>query len=302
MPPRAETSAYSDLISNLTKAVFFRTLKSIKKMYPEIFNIEDGTLQQEKENSISGLGILQIQKEGAPLQYDTPELGYAFTYNQVRRSLGFRITKEMQIFDRFDVMKKMPAELAKSVVRTVEVVAANVFNLGTSTSMLTGGDGQPLFSTAHPMRYGGTQANMPATPGDLSVTTLREMLLMFDDWVDHKGNDADIECREIWVPKENRFKLYELLKSAQKPETANNEINAFKDENIVGKVWKRLTDPDCFIGLASKQDHKLKLKWKLKGDPQQETDFDTGDYKVKDEIIFAIGFTDWLGVAYNPGA
>jgi hypothetical protein len=66
--------------------------------------------------------------------------------------------------------------------------SAAVLNNGfTNSSQYYGGDGVPLFSTAHPLVSGGTNSNRPATASDLNETSLENAVIQIAAWTDERG-------------------------------------------------------------------------------------------------------------------
>ena len=69
---------------------------------------------------------------------------------------------------------------------TKQVKAAAVLNNGFNPTVV-GGDGVSLFSTAHPLVSGGTNANTPTTPADLNETSLENAVIQIAAWTDERG-------------------------------------------------------------------------------------------------------------------
>ncbi len=69
---------------------------------------------------------------------------------------------------------------------TKQTKAAAILNNGFDTNY-DGGDGVELFSTAHPLVSGGVNSNEPATPADLSETSLEAAVIQIAAWTDERG-------------------------------------------------------------------------------------------------------------------
>ena len=61
----------------------------------------------------------------------------------------------------------------------------------------TGGDGQSLFSTAHPLVNGGTNGNRPSTAVDLNETSLEAAVIAIGKYTDERGKNRSKTCKFI---------------------------------------------------------------------------------------------------------
>src|SRR6185436_19769393 len=133
---------------------------------------------------------------------------------------------------------KYERALIKSAIDLQEVKAALLFNNGFTTTdddgfEASGFDGLQLFSTAHTRLDGGvTWRNRPSTDIDLSVTGLQNALIDLENTVDDRGRPQYLRPKVIVINPEDRFTAKEILESEYKPGTANNEVNALKDEGL----------------------------------------------------------------------
>ena len=107
---------------------------------------------------VSGFAGAAAKAEGASFQYVTAQELWTARYVMTTYALGFFITEEA-IEDGLygNLGSKYAAALARSMQYTKELEAAAVFNNGFDTNY-PGGDGQPLFSTAHSTVAAGDQA------------------------------------------------------------------------------------------------------------------------------------------------
>ena len=187
-----------------------------------------------------------------------------------------------------------------SAIETVEVLAAAIINNGFTTN---GPDGVPLFSTAHPLLAGGTQANRPTTDADLSVSSLMAALQTIEDMVDDRGKKIMTKAVLLVVPTGNMWTAAELLNSQQKPYTANNEINALQEKDLLHFVYHYLTDSDSWIVLAEKEKTRLKFFWRVKlGDLRRGNDFDTTNLKHLARMRCSMGYSHYQGTYGTSGA
>jgi len=134
--------------------VLFQKYREIQPVYAKIFDIRTSDRKYEKITGFSGFGSLVLKEEGTPISYEDPVQGYDTTFTHLTYGLGARITMEMTQDDLYNVISRLPAALADAVVRFKDTMAAEIFNNGfssTGTPFMSGGDGQYLFDTDHPL-------------------------------------------------------------------------------------------------------------------------------------------------------
>ena len=270
--------------------------------YDVCFNVENSDKQSEKDSYESGFTIMPVKQEGVAATYDTILPGIAQTYTHVTYALGYEITEEA-VEDNLrtpETFNKLPRALARSGEETVEVTSFNIFNNGFTTN---GFDGVPLFDLLHPNLGGGTQANEPSTPADLSVTSLTAGLTAVEQFVDEKGLKRPMKAKTLLVPVDLWYVADELLSSEFKPYTANNEVNAIKTKDLQYYVGHYLTDTDAWFLLAEKGMHHLKFFWRVRpGALKRGTDFDSTNLKHLARQRFSVGYSHWAGTYGSPGA
>jgi len=169
----------------------------------------------------------------------------------------------------------------------------------------TGADGLALCynnsGTGHTLLSGGTYVNKPATDVELSITALRAAIENIEQTVDERGLLVMKRPVLLVVSPSYQWEAKEILKSAQAPYTADNQINAFSDLDLKYSVYHYFDNPKAWFVLAPKGEHDLKFFWRTKPEFQNSDDFDTGDAKFKGFERFSVGFTDWRGVyGSNP--
>lgn len=108
----------------------------------------------EEIQTHAGLGFFQAFTESNGVTYDTPVPRFTKRYIPVIRTLGVKHTKQAEQKDLYGFIKKLGPMMADSAVATLNLLAANVLNLGFST--MTSPDGQPLFSASHPLIQNGS--------------------------------------------------------------------------------------------------------------------------------------------------
>ncbi len=114
--------------------------------------------------------------------------------------MGFAITEEAMEDNLYDSLsQRYTKALARAMAYTKQVKAAAILNSGFSGGP-TYGDGQTLFSTAHPLVSGGTNSNTFSTPADLNETSLEAAVIQIAGWTDERGLLIAAKPKKLIVP------------------------------------------------------------------------------------------------------
>jgi len=288
---------FTTIVAPGLREVFMVEYQQRKGQYETVFNVLSSSRQYEKDQGLAALGALNEKAEGATITYDSFVERYGKTYTHVTYALGIRIAMELQADDMYSVMAERTQALARSAAHTYETVAANIFINGFATA---GPDGVSLFNTAHP-KISGSQANRPSTAADLSVTSLKAALTTFRGTTDDQGLKLVLSPSLLWVSATDEWLAYELLRSENRPHSADNEINVLRNR-LEPFVWDYLTDTDAWGLLSAKSQHKLKFYNRMPVKTDASDDFDTKDGKFSVICRITAGFSDWRGTYGSPGA
>jgi phage major head subunit gpT-like protein len=286
-------------------AVIFSRFEKKKSKMDKVYHVKDSARSIEQTVTVAGFGTMSQIAEGAPTVYDDPIQGFDKTYQHTQFSLGFRTTKVALDDDRFGLISKLAGELGRSAYETIEVQAANTFNNGFSGSFV-GPDNVALFSTAHPLLGGGTQANKPTTDVDLDVPALQQALTTFRGFIDDRRKRIQVTPETLLVPGQLEFAAKEILGGAWKSDTANHTINSFLDRQDDGSfnkfvVWDYLTSSTAWFVLGEKEEIELRWYWRERFSTVHDIDFDSRSIKTAGWMRFSFGWSDYLGLYGSNG-
>lgn len=207
----------------------------IEKQWDKMFDTSTSEMAQERFAAMAYLPLAQLKTEGGPISFDN-NAGefYAINMTHIEVGLGYAITRKA-VDDNLYKSQFQPSNLGliQSFNQFKEINGAAVFNGGASTSntMQTGGDGQALFSTAHPTEQGGgiTIANRPTVDQDLGEgSLLNAMVSIRTNWRDNRGLKIMGRARKLLVPNALEPIAVRLTKSDLRPGTSNNDVNAIQ--------------------------------------------------------------------------
>lgn len=291
-----------DFIDNIDPAmseVLFEEYNRRPELFSRVFNVFDSGRNSEIDSQIFGFPTAPQKPEGTSVNYDEGGQGFDTTYTHVSYGQGFRVTKELRQDDLTGKIMRMPKALGTSMKNTVETVSVNLFNNGFST--VTGGDGSSLFASAHASASGSaTRSNILSTAADLSATSLKDAIVAFEDTNDDRGLPLLQNATTLYIPSALRWTAQELLKSRQKPGSADNDFNPLSETDLSWMINQYLTDDDAWFLIGDI--HFLKFFWRQRPMMDSTVDFDTDDAKWKLTSRFSVGHSDFLGVFGTPGA
>lgn len=273
--------------------------------YTSFCNMRTTTKSKVTDYKLTDLGALRLKGEGDAITYDDPISGPQKEHTPVRFALGYQITDEMTKNDLYGQTAKIERSLIKSAVDLQEVTAALLLNnaFGTTNAdgfTATGFDGLQLCSVSHTRLDGGAnQRNRPSTDADLGVTSLQNALTDFENYLDDRGRPSLIKPKLMIISSGDKWTAKELLGSEYKPGTANNEINALKDEGLSFQISHYKTDTDSWFLFGDL--HDCNFIWETRPRTGMEEDFDREIIKRKVVEGFVVGHGEWRGTWGSSG-
>ena len=295
-------SLYLNRLANL-EDVLFDEMPIEAGVFQRILKVRDmGNKPFVKTTTVASFGTVPVKTEGAPVTYEDMASGFDYSYQADTYELAFRASKEALDDEQEEVVSDAARALGASMNYTYDVDHANIFNNGFAAGT-TGPDGVALFSTSHPLIGGGTSGkNRPATDGDLSVAQLRVALNDIAQTVDDAGKLIHWRPKVLLVPYNAKWLAMELIGSELRADTADNAINAFKDDGLVVVATPYLTDFNAFFLLAEPSKHNVRTYWREKPNVLHDWDFETSSMKVKIRARWKKGWSDWRGVYGTSGS
>lgn len=285
-------------------ALFGLEYKRYGEEHKEIYETETSERSFEEETKLSGFSAAPVKGEGSAIAYDNAQEAFTARYNHETIALGFSITEEAIEDNLYDSLSaRYTKGLARAMAYTKQVKAANILNNGFS-SAYTGGDGQPLFSSAHPLVSGGTNSNVPATMVDLNETALENAVIQIAAWTDERGLLIAAKPRKLIIPPALQFTATRLLQTELRVGTTDNDINALKNNGSIPEGYAInhwLMDTNAWF-LTTDVPNGLKhfVRMPLKTD--MDGDFDTGNMRYKARERYSFGWSDPLGMWGSSGS
>jgi hypothetical protein len=272
--------------------------------HKEIYDQETSERSFEEETKLSGFSAAPVKNEGAAIQYDNAQEAWTARYNHETIAYGFSITEEAIEDNLYDSLSaRYTKALARGMAYTTQVKGAAILNNGFSTGF-TYGDGQSLFSTAHPLVSGGTNSNRPSTAADLNETSLEAAVIQIAAWTDERGLLIAAKPQKLIVPPALMFVATRLLETSLRVGTTDNDINALKNNGSIPQgytVNHFLTDSNAWF-LKTDVPNGLKHFVRTPMSTSMDGDFDTGNTRYKARERYSFGVSDPLGIFGSPGS
>jgi hypothetical protein len=285
-------------------ALFGLEYKRYGEEHKEIYETETSDRSFEEETKLSGFSAAPVKNEGQAISYDNAQEAWTARYNHETIAMGFSITEEAMEDNLYDSLSaRYTKALARAMAYTKQVKAAAILNNGFNAAV-TYGDGQALFSTAHPLVSGGTNSNRPATAADLNETSLEAAVIQIAGWTDERGLLIAAKPRKLIVPPALQFVATRLLETNLRVGTTDNDINALKNNGSVPEGYTInhwLTDTNAWF-LTTDVPNGLKHFVRVPLATSMDADFDTGNSRFKARERYSFGVSDSLGAYGSPGA
>jgi hypothetical protein len=272
----------------------------------EIYETETSERSFEEETKLSGFSAAPVKNEGNAIAYDNAQEAWTARYTHETIALGFSLTEEAIEDNLYDSLSaRYTKALARAMAYTKQVKSANVLNNGFNTSgSYNGGDGVPLFSASHPLVSGGTNSNTQTTATDLNETSLENSVIQIAAWTDERGLLIAAQPRKLIVPPALQFVATRLLETELRVGTADNDINAIKNNGSIPEGYTInhfLTDSNGWY-LTTDVPNGMKHFVRTPLQNSMDGDFDTGNVRYKSRERYSFGWSDPLGMYGSPGA
>ena len=284
-------------------ALFGLEYKNYENQHAEIFDTENSDRAFEEEVMLSGFENASVKSEGAAVVYDNAQETFTARYQHETIALAFALTEENIEDNLYDkISTRYTKALARSMANTKQVKAANVLN-NAFNNAFAGGDGVALCSDAHPI-IAGTFKNEPSTAADLSETSLEQAMIDIAAMTDERGLKIAARGMKMIIHPNQQFVAERLMKSGQRPGTADNDVNAMKSMGMVPQgfvVNNFLSDTESFF-IKTDVPNGLKHMVRAPIKTAMEGDFETGNVRYKARERYSFGWSDPRGIYGNPGA
>lgn len=306
--PVALRSQYSHLFGSSMLPVLEELFRFEMDQHPSrreaLFKVVSTDRDIWQSSEIHDMDLFAQVDEGTEYSFKRPKQGASKTLSVVKFGLGFSISEEMVEDGKFDLIADMIRKLAKSAKESQEIQAMSIFNNGFSSELTA--DGVSVFNAAHPLPSGGSYRNQLSVMADLSTTSLDTALSDFEtQFVGDSGIIYNKRPKALLVhPSQKRYAM-ELIGSELKADTADNNMNSFKQDGLQVISSPHLTDTDAWFLCDAPAETGLRI---ISRSPIQtkaagpDVGFTTDSILYKSRYREKIGVTHGYGVFGSQGA
>jgi hypothetical protein len=234
----------------LVKVIFDSTAGDSLVDHKQVFRLINGEDYDYKEMRLAGLGAMVQTPEGGNYYIDSPKYGSAKTLNPVKYTLGFRITKEMKMFNRIDAVSRFTKNLRKVMDEGKDIEVHKIYNNATSTTYGAGFDALALASNSHTCLDETPTTYDNYLGSDLSVAAMESALAYFSAVPNDRGFTMNIKPQKLVVNVSMQFKAFKLLEATNQPFEMSNTPNVITKWGLKPVVDRRLSSSTSWFVLG----------------------------------------------------
>src|SRR5271156_208361 len=218
-------------------AAVFGEYPKYQAQWSEIFSTYRSDKQVEQEVEMQYLPVASYRPEGAPTDIASMQQKYVTTYVHKYFSIGMIISRMAVMDNLYKSYFPMIAQAINDALdQAREIMGASIFNNGFNPAFPLG-DCQPFFSLLHPIT-GGTVANTPVTPVDLSEASIEQALIAIHQFKDQAGLTIKTKAVKLLVPATGEYVADRLLGSQFRTNTDINDISAIFNTKAVPQGYR----------------------------------------------------------------
>ena len=260
--PVAFQNQFGDLYGSSMLPVLEELFRMEYERHPsrrsQVFKTVSHDREIYQSTELHDMDLFSQMAEGEEYSFKRIKQGADKTLTIVKWGLGFSISEEMVDDGKFDLIADMVRKTARSGGESQEISAMNIINNGYGST--TTADGQPLFDSAHTLPSGGTFRNRLSANADLDKSSLEQALIDFEQvFVGDSGIIYRLVPKILLVSPNLKRYAKELVGSELQPDSANNNLNSLRDDNLMVMSSPHLTDTDQWQLLTMPEDHGLRI-------------------------------------------
>jgi hypothetical protein len=284
------------------RRVLMQSFREKPEMWLRAFHIDSTDRASFQDVAYTDFGAMQEGEELGGYSYDDAYEAVTATYVPQSYRKAFKLSEEVLEDDQNGLMRRYPRAMGRSIRHTLETTHWTHL-LNGFDGAFPGPDGKPLFATDHPLYGpgGGTQANEPSAPQNLSETSLEQALIDIALTVDDREKFIQLEQDTLFVPTQLLPLADKILKTEKEVGTANNTINWVANRfpgGVVGVPFLQANPKAWYIKCDQ---HEMWHIWRKRVSFGQENDWDTDARKYKAKGRWVSGWTLPWGWYGSPG-
>lgn len=299
----AITTNFADLLDPRFTEIFDSEYTQAEDKVSQLYRMKTADQLTDRVSQIGAMP--EMGAFTGTINYGDVAQGYDTTYTQLEFAQGFSIQRLMADFDQHDIIMNKPKALADSVsrLRNVHRVRPFVNAFSVDTFFYNNSEGVALCSNSHTTTSGASTAagfdNYVTTAlSAVSLASLRNQM------VKHRNDQAQeisIMPDELFIPTDLYETAFEIVGSAGKVDTANNNANVhYGQYKIIEDLWYSTRgDTNNWFLMDSKLRQRWGLIWSdhIKGEFGMVEEFDTLIGKWRVYCVWSMAVPDWRWIS-----
>jgi hypothetical protein len=291
------------LFKGVLDRVFWPALDEIQPKYPTYYHVGSDDQAEVVQLGMIGIGQLRPKTEAGIYAETEFKSGLESRFVHTRLGLAMRITKELLDDEKEGTVTRGTKLFARATVYTNEMIAAMPFNRAFDTAYpWNPGVANALCSATHELDDGVTNAsNLAAVAADFSLESGKLMATLVKKTPDPKDIRANYKAVRLIAGIDYEWTANEVLRSIDRPDTADRATNVFKGYVEFDGGWDYLTDDDAWFMQANEHELYWYNRQGLRTDVETIAQSGGDLFYYCDERV-SNGAADWRGIYGTPGA
>ena len=238
------SGVFGDLLDPRFQKIFAETLKPMPDMVSTVYTV----VPTNGRNNMmwSEVGTLPNWSEfSGTISFNSLSQGYDVTLTPLEFTNGMQVQRKLYDDDQYHIMDQKPKGMAVSAHRTRQEHAARLFvnAFSVDTLFYSHSEGVALCSDSHTTTSGASTATGfdNKTTSALTAVAVFAMRKQMVGFRGDQGERFDVEPDELWFPPDLSEQAFEIIKSAGKVDTANNNRN-WHEGRYTPYEWRYMSD------------------------------------------------------------
>ena len=293
------SNSFGDLLDPRFQKIFYEQYKQLPDM-ADLYT--DAGTNGRNNMTWSEVGTISDWEQfTGTIPYASQSQGYDVTLTPVEFARGVQVDRKLFDDDQYHIMDQKPRGLATAAARLRQQHKARIFNNAFSVDTLfyTHSEGVSICSNSHTTTSG---ASTSSGFDNLATTSMSAtaVFAMRNQMIGFRGDQAeriDVMPDELWFPPDLSEQAFEIVKSAGKIDTANNNRN-FHEGKYKTYEWRYLTDTNNWF-MCDGSMRKQYLFWsdRVAIEFAMIEDFDTLVAKWRGYGRWGMTYTNWRWLA-----
>jgi len=228
--------------ANGVRTLIETTFKKGEDFRPGLFALAKTDMWQDRDVEVGGIADFEEWTDNTPTAESEIREGYATVYTQAAYANRVPIGRLFRKFqgEKMNIVRRAAMEVANKGYRHMQEGAFSLYNYGFATTnsffnksaLLS--DGKRLFDDDHPCSPDNatTWSNVLTDNAVVGRQALKDMIINLHDQLDDRGNKLFLgQAGYTWLVPINQYDAaLEVVKSVGKPDTADNNVNAYNEQ------------------------------------------------------------------------